>query len=1077
MRASPNIRWKAAMLVSSLLMTLLNLGHLAAQESDAEFFERRVRPILAEHCYSCHSSQAEKLQAGLKLNHRDWILQGGDSGPAIIPGNPNESLIIQAVRYEAYEMPPSSRLPQDQVDTLVQWVERGAYWPDEPTPAEKESSTPFDWQARRDSHWAWQPIRNPAIPNLPNDHFSQQELDRFILKDALSHARHPNSQADRSVLIRRLYLDLIGIPPTPEQLQQDLQDPRPDWYERILDRLLASPQFGVRMARHWLDLVRYADSRGHEFDEDSPGARHYRDYVVRAFNQDVPYDQFVLEHLAGDLLDPPRTNVEGWNESVLATGFWFLGEWVHSPVDSRKDETDRFDNMVDVFSKTFQGLTVACARCHDHKFDAIPSSDYYALYGFLRSSHYRLARFETDPNHREQAQKLSRIRETYPARWRLMLKELAEREKSHPHRATRWKDWTDPSSMLAALPSHAPPSQGLPLPSQSPNLRVDFTIPSTHLRTDGHAFNHLPRSSGSWEYSWWDSKPQLAVQPWTAAHYDRFWDRLESHEPAINRQNRYLQLREAGRTLATPTFELSSNALSYLIRGNVRAFVEVDSLRLISGPLHQEVLQDFTHEDNTQFRWVTHRLDRYPGKRVRIEFAPLDQQGCDIAQVADGIIQTSRPMTMPDALALLASQPSPPSDSQVTAAWECLTTWLDHPPTTPDESTTLDHHWWMARYWNSIANAWSQGKVDDPLHDQATQLLTLWKRDEEKVSNDIVWKSHVAMAMTDGSGENDSLLIRGNPSAVGPIVERRYLQALSDRLAPRNLAPSQGSGRLELAQCLLDPNNPLTHRVYVNRLWHHFFGKGIVPTTDDFGFLGQRPSHPELLDHLAMKLRRYQGSTKRLLRDLLGSATYRQSSLQQPVDRELDPDNIWLSRARVRRLEGEAIRDTLLAVSGQLDCRLDSETIPVYLTDFLQGRGRPGVSGSLDSLGRRSLFIATRRNFLPPMLTVFDMPTPFSSMGRRNVSNVPAQSLMLMNDPLVHQLANTWGQRLADENATLEQRVHSLYGSAFGRKATKPELTLAFQYLESASDAEGYRLAWQQLVHVVLNSKELIFRF
>ncbi len=364
------------------LLLLATCQHASSADNEQptgeqlEFFEKQVRPLFATHCYSCHSVKAEKLQAGLLMDSRASLLQGGDSGEAIVPGDVDGSLLIEAVRYESYEMPPKGKLSADDIKTLERWVEMGAPWPDEAAPTGESSAEVFDLQQRKADHWVWQPIQSPAIPEVADTKWPHDELDHFVLAKLEEARLTPSCDADRTALMRRLYFDLIGLPPTPEQAGKFLDDSSDGALERLVDELLASPHFGERWGRHWLDLVRYAESRGHEFDNDTPNAFQYRDYIIRALNANVPYDQLVREHIAGDLLAQPRLRPDtGINESILGTGFWFLGEWVHSPVDIRKDEADRFDNMIDVMSKTFLGVTVSCARCHDHKFDAISTAD------------------------------------------------------------------------------------------------------------------------------------------------------------------------------------------------------------------------------------------------------------------------------------------------------------------------------------------------------------------------------------------------------------------------------------------------------------------------------------------------------------------------------------------------------------------------------------------------------------------------------------------------------------------------------------------------------------------------------
>ncbi|HAH46099.1 MAG TPA: hypothetical protein DCM07_14840, partial [Planctomycetaceae bacterium] len=314
------------------------------------------------------SGQATRLEGGLRLDSRSLLLKGGDSGPAAELKQPHDSLLLQAVRYESYEMPPDTRLKAEQIAALSRWVEMGLPWPDEKAPAASETAKTFDLQQRKQDHWAWQPVKEVTPPLVKQKNRSNHPVDQFILAKLEEKNLHPSEPADKRTILRRLAFDLTGLPPTPGQIQHYLADSSPNATEKVVDQLLASPRFGERWARHWLDLMRYAESRGHEFDNDAPNAYQYRDYVIRALNADLPYDQFVTEHIAGDLLKQPRLNPETqFNESVLATAFWYLGEWVHSPVDIRKDETDRFDNAIDVMTKSFLGMTVSCARCHDHK--------------------------------------------------------------------------------------------------------------------------------------------------------------------------------------------------------------------------------------------------------------------------------------------------------------------------------------------------------------------------------------------------------------------------------------------------------------------------------------------------------------------------------------------------------------------------------------------------------------------------------------------------------------------------------------------------------------------------------------
>ncbi len=359
---------------------------------ELEYFESAVRPLLIEKCFDCHGPQADPLQGGLSLHSRSATISGGDSGPAIVVGDSEQSLLIAAINYgDVYQMPPDSRMTAAEVAILTKWVDLGAPWPDEPeltiTPKEK-----FDLKLRKSAHWCWQPVKSPPVPTVIDRQWPMDPIDNFVLRRIEEAELAPPKLADRQTLIRRVYFDLIGLPPTPEQIHEFISDDSETAFAKVVDHLLASPRFGERWARHWMDLIRYAESYGHEFDYPIAHAYQYRDYLIRALNADVPYDKFLQEHVAGDLLDPPRRNPDlAFNESVIATGFWFLGEATHGPVDVRGDEAGRIDNQIDVLSKSFLGVTVACARCHDHKFDAISTEDYYALAGFLQSSRRQLA--------------------------------------------------------------------------------------------------------------------------------------------------------------------------------------------------------------------------------------------------------------------------------------------------------------------------------------------------------------------------------------------------------------------------------------------------------------------------------------------------------------------------------------------------------------------------------------------------------------------------------------------------------------------------------------------------------------
>ena len=386
-----------------------------------EFFENEIRPLLAAHCYSCHSSRTETPFAGLRLDSRDGLLQGGDSGPAIVPGNPDKSRLLQLVRGEPLLMPPTGRLPEGKIDALASWIRMGASWTEVPADQDEQSGV-FDLEARKRAHWAWQPVRAGDPPAVRDSEWPTNVVDRFVLAKLEERGLRPASSADRHPLIRRLTYDLTGLPPTPGEIRAFVRDTSPDAYERLVRRLLDSKHFGERWASHWMDLVRYADSHGSEGDPGTPGAWRYRDYLIRALNRDIPYDQLVREHLAGDLLEHPRIErSEKVNESILGTAHLRVLELGYQPVDPWEERVKWTDNQIEVFSKAFQGLTISCARCHDHKFDAISQQDYYALFGVFYGARPTMRAID-DPQtlllHTEKLQDLkARIRAALAAEW------------------------------------------------------------------------------------------------------------------------------------------------------------------------------------------------------------------------------------------------------------------------------------------------------------------------------------------------------------------------------------------------------------------------------------------------------------------------------------------------------------------------------------------------------------------------------------------------------------------------------------------------------------------------------------
>ena len=874
------------------------------------------------------------------------------------------------------------------------------------------------------------------------------------------------------MLLRRLHFDLVGLPPTPEQLaafEKACGDGSPSRavIEKTVDELLAAPEFSERWARHWLDLVRYAESRGHEFDYTLPDAYQYRDYVIRALDADVPYDRFVLEHLAGDLLAEPRLDPTGkFDESILGTGFWYLGEQLHSPVDICQDKADRFDNMIDVMSKAFLGVTVSCARCHDHKFDAISTKDYYSLFGFLESSTYRLVPFDTRTAHARLSREIERTRDGLARevgeRWKRqgLTRDLAKMlvaastpvanpgfsqiVRSNPPPS----DPNDPMKLWVAARKDAASLRKLaeyvadlsdrirtPVPPPDEDVIVDYAACSPEQwRTDGVGFGSRPVRAGEARIG--ADGSLLGFAEVAAAERDTAWDRVRPAPGTENEPGGLGGTYRYNRTLLTPMFVVKNGLVHYRVRGAGQLFACVDGHIMLAGPLHGQTVRRFKTGD--KFEWQTIDLTRYKGRMVHLEFSGID--GAELAVAA--VRQSPPPAPKPST--------SKPAESLLAAADEfqflCRIALLPRPPN-PEEAARLEN--WLLRHYPPPE------AVDEGTKKHLKTLAYL--RDQIRPT------THLAPAILDNVGVDERVFIRGNYKSLGEPAPRRFLEALA---GPAPLGGPKSSGRLELARQIVDPAvDPLLPRVIVNRLWHHLFGQGIVPSVDNFGVLGQPPSHPELLDHLADRFVKEGWSLKRMIRTLVLTDAYRRASRAEPGADKIDPTNLCLSHQNLRRLEGEAIRDSMLAISGRLDSKRFGPSVAVHLTNFQEGRGRP-ASGPLDGDGRRSVYLAVRRNFVSPFLAAFDTPTPFSTVGRRTVSNVPAQALILLNDPFVHQQADVWAKRMSKTSEG--DRIDAMYRTAFARSPTVDEMAACRQYVAAGG-------SWSGLAHVLFNAKEFVF--
>jgi hypothetical protein len=1161
-----------------------------ADTTGVEYFEKKIRPVLAEYCYECHSHKAEKLKAGLYLDSRDGMLRGGESGAAVLPGDPTKSRLIEAIGYgnPDLQMPPKRKLADAAIASLVEWVKMGAPWPEEPKIAQANlKNSPADTSAfiqERRQHWAYQPVKLSALPKVKNATWCSSEIDSFILAKLEENGFAPAPTAERRTLIRRATYDLIGLPPTPDEVEEFLRDSSPDAFAKVVDRLLASPRYGERWARHWLDLVRFSETLGFEFDFDLYNGWRYRDYVIRAFNNDLPYNQFVLEHLAGDLISAPRRDpTEKFNESILATGFFWMGEGRQTPVDIRQEQADVIDGQIDVLGKAFLGQTIACARCHDHKFDAISTRDYYALAGYLKSSRYQQAFIDPPERMGPKVQQLASLRRKirdltardFAGRWidqanqisRYLMaaqrildaapgtaagrKEAAEQSGLPESQLTRWikalqqKEISNPDHPLYVWtqlsretePAANPFSNRLQALLAGLRKQSDLAVSSAGPAV---VFEDFRRSS----YEGWfatgaafDGGPAQPGDIVVGNSTDRPIARILSG----GAESGLLSGRFQGE-LRSQTFTISKPFIHYQVAGrNARVNLIVDGYTLIMNPMYGGLTIEPTNELTV---WRTMAVDRWVGQRAFIEISdssipihrlnPLPSTGRVPEGSADGQIIVNQicfsddrtpPPLWPNRTNLRALEGVRGDNSEALAAAyqevvvQELEKWRAGDATPRNEKRLWDNtqadgmvllNWLLQNglledsesprrelaiggQRRDPSEAGSKSQIQPPgssasvlspneptkkaeaalapRSDELAALLDEYRKIEASIPSPLR-----APAFADGTGEDEFVLVRGNHKTPGERAPRRPPEVL-DSAEPAS--PSAGSGRLELARRLVDPSNPLLARVLVNRLWKHHFSEGIVRTPDDFGRMGQAPTHPELLDYLAAQFVRGDWSIKQMHRLMMLTSAYQMSSQPNPAQTLRDPENRLLHHIPVRRLEAEAIRDTILAMAGRLNQAAYGPSVLPYLTPYMEGRGRPN-SGPLDGEGRRSIYLNARRNFPVPMLVAFDYPVNFSTTGRRVLSTVPDQALTLMNDPFVIQQAERWAKRiLAGPGKAFDQRVESMYQAAFTRSPSQTESRNALLFLKQQAERYGSGLEdlrpWADLCHVLINVKEFIF--
>jgi hypothetical protein len=1116
-----------------ILMALLApRAALCADDAGFEFFEKKIRPLLVTHCYECHSSDARKLGGGLLLDSREDLRKGGDSGPAIEPGEVDTSLLISAVRYtdESVKMPPKGKLPATAIADLEAWVKMGAPDPRVKTAAGKATqSWPDILRARRD-WWSLQPVSPPAVPQPKNAAWSDQAVDRFILARLEAAELAPAEAADPVLLARRTSLVLTGLPPSPQQIAAFARDVAQEKgryaaLEQLVDDLLASPHFGERWARHWMDVVRFTETHGNEWNYEVHHAWRYRDYLIRAFNADVPYNQFVREHIAGDLLPRPRWNEqERFNESVIGTAFYRFGEVNHDDcIDLREIGFDLADNQIDTLTKAFQATTVACARCHDHKLDAISTHDYYAMLGVLRSSRmvsHSIDAADVNVNLTGQLRQLKvELRKELAAVWqsevpaigRYITAAQAQRaaradadelaKDLDKVRLEKWvaalkiekaplEDPLEPARRLS-IPAAADPAM---LPAEWRKLVDEYALQDR----DRTAFNQNQfvtfadfRSSpcDDWQIGGQGLRegPNRSGEFVLQAEGDSL---VKSILPA-GRFTHALSEKLNG-TLRSSVIPTGKKNISFLVAGQ-----RSSALRLVS--------------NNCQLNYKNYRA-LTSGDLTWVTFSPPDDRE-SLRTYAELMTMFDNPK-FPDQLSALGNDPANyklpwNKAAENPRSWFGVTRAVLHDGPEPPKAELAHLRPLLAgaepsciadvaaRYVASIENALRAWANDQATDDDVLWLDSLLRR--ELLDNRLTASPRleslarqyrtveaelslprISPGIGDGGpGYEQPVFVRGDCLRPGEAVPRRYLEVLSNT---RDTFAAPGSGRIELADRIASANNPFTARVMVNRIWQHLFGIGLVRTVDDFGHVGDLPSHPELLDYLAAKFVEDGWSVKRLIRTIVLSRTFGLANQPSAAAKELDPQNRLLSHYPARRLEAEAIRDAILATSGRLDPTLFGMSVQPFREQ--DNADRRLFAGPLDGNGRRSIYIKNNLMEAPKFLGAFNFPGGKVAQGKRDVTNVPAQALALLNDPFVLQQAEAWATRLiAQPDATIASRIDAMFQSALGRLPSVEERErferAARRLAELHQVPEGEMLkslpVWKDLAHAVFNLKEFIY--
>ena len=925
----------------------------AAQSTEQiEFFEKRIRPVLVANCAKCHNPKAKVAE--LDLSTCEGFARGGESGALVNKEKPEESRLLKAVGYDdKLKMPPTGKMKTDEIAALTEWVKMGAPWPSvkteaiaEAKPAAPKSTREFTEEEKK--YWAYQSLAKPVVPKVKNQAWVKSPVDAFILARLEEKNLTPAPPADKLTLLRRATFDLTGLPPTETEIKNFLADASPKAFEKVVERLLTSPRYGEKWGRHWLDVARYADSTGNDEDHRYPFAWKYRDYVIESFNNDLPYDQFVREQIAGDLLpakDVPKENPDAVNRrGIIATGFLALGPKAVAQQDKTKMLYDVYDEQVDVTSKAFLGLTLACARCHNHKFDALLTKDYYSMINVFASTRS----FSNPDSH------VSGVFEKP-----LVTKAEFEKYKTarSEHQAKERRAQTEMEEIVDSV--REPAAKLL-----APRL-AEFMLAADKVYNGG-------------------AKPEeVAAQTRLPVEVLKRWVSLL--QPKDLTPQHLLEWRNA------KPEKLAEAAQNYQRRFQTRL---------------NEWLEEMA-------KWRAGEKVIQEGKKKSASGKPTFEAG--------------------------------------------------------------DDRFFQAVYFAAGGPFGISAKDKSKFTEAQNQRLAELQKEIETLKKTAPAEPELACAIEDSEPVAQKVFVRGDYNSPGEEAPKAFPAILTAFDTRPNFS---GSGRLQLAEWMTQPEHPLTSRVMTNRLWQWHFGEGLVRTPDNFGKMGDKPSHPELLDFLSREFVKSGWSIKAMHRLIMSSNAYQMAAVNPSLSADADTDNRLLTRFNRRRLSVEELRDGLLAIEGSIDFTMGGSLQSGRGTDGENNQGR--LSLNPEKLKRRTVYIPLRRANLPTLLNLFDFGDATTMGGKRQLTNVSTQALFWLNSEFLTDRSTAMAKALlSDASLNDSARVESFYLKVLNRKAEKEEIEQALKYVaafkQKGSGENAEAKVWQSLCRVLMASNDFLY--